>query len=111
VAGASAGAVSRTMTAPLETLRLQAMAAPHATEGSLLQQAHKLVKKGGWQALYAGNAVNVLRSAPQKALDFFWFDLFKVTSLCEDFIKGNPGCSALCRRELVPLFFVVTWWN
>ena len=34
----------------------------------------------GWRALYRGNLLNVLRSAPQKALDFFTFDLYKVTA-------------------------------
>ena len=34
-------------------------------------------KGGGWRALFRGNAVNVMRSAPSKALDFFAFDLFK----------------------------------
>ena len=31
----------------------------------------------GWRALYRGNGANVVRSAPQKALDFFAFDAFK----------------------------------
>jgi solute carrier family 25 (mitochondrial phosphate transporter), member 23/24/25/41 len=79
------------MTAPLETLRLQAMTAPHLTEGSMFHQAKTLVGAKGWQALYAGNAVNVLRSAPQKALDFFWFDLFKVHSTETVFELGNLG--------------------
>lgn len=78
LAGASAGAVSRTLTAPLETLRLQAMTSPQAARGSLVQQAVALAQASGWRALYAGNGVNVMRSAPQKAMDFFWFDLFKV---------------------------------
>ncbi|GAX78662.1 hypothetical protein CEUSTIGMA_g6100.t1 [Chlamydomonas eustigma] len=34
-------------------------------------------KGGGWRALFRGNAVNVMRSAPSKALDFFAFDTFK----------------------------------
>ena len=37
----------------------------------------QVASKSGWRALYRGNAVNVLRSAPQKALDFFAFDGFK----------------------------------
>lgn len=44
---------------------------------NLLVAAQHMVADGGWGCLYRGNLVNVLRSAPQKALDFFAFDLFK----------------------------------
>ena len=41
------------------------------------QAASDIVSSQGWRGLYRGNALNVLRSAPQKALDFFAFDAFK----------------------------------
>jgi hypothetical protein len=34
-----------------------------------------LVAAGGLGALYKGNLVNVLRSAPARSVDFFAFDL------------------------------------
>lgn len=55
-----AGAVSRTATAPLETLRLTAMAGMLA-DRSIHEAAARLVQQQGWTALYKGNAVNVLR--------------------------------------------------
>jgi solute carrier family 25 (mitochondrial phosphate transporter), member 23/24/25/41 len=80
LAGAMAGAVSRTATAPLETMRLMAMTgtlqASHSS-GGVVAAAGALVRRHGWRALYRGNLTNVARSAPQKALDFFAFDIFK----------------------------------
>ena len=106
--------MSRTATAPLEALRLSAMAGGLPPGGRLDAMAAGIVRQHGWRALYqgappragsravylcgaarrprrrlerpwqtrpapagAGNAVNVMRSAPQKALDFFTFDLYK----------------------------------
>ena len=43
-----------------------------------LEISHDSCPLPGWRGLYRGNATNVLRSAPQKALDFFAFDVFKV---------------------------------
>ncbi len=41
--------------------------------------ARGIVARSGIAGLYRGNLVNVLRSAPQKSLDFFAFDMFKVS--------------------------------
>lgn len=50
-AGAAAGAASRTATAPLETLRLQAMAGCLEAP-SLLGGFRATLARGGWPALY-----------------------------------------------------------
>jgi len=77
LAGAVAGAASRTATAPLETMRLAVMTGT-LEASNLMQAAETLMERGGgWRALFRGNALNVMRSAPQKALDFFAFDTFK----------------------------------
>lgn len=76
-AGAFAGAASRTATAPLETLRLSAMTGAIPADVSPMQAARSVCATQGWRSLYKGNLTNVLRSAPQKALDFFAFDAFK----------------------------------
>ena len=41
----------------------------------------QIVRDRGWQALYRGNFLNVIRAAPQKALDFFAFEIYKVSYL------------------------------
>ncbi|EIE21007.1 mitochondrial carrier [Coccomyxa subellipsoidea C-169] len=76
MAGAAAGALSRTAVAPLETLRLQAMVG-QSKAPNLMAAARGIVASSGVAGLYRGNLVNVLRSAPQKSLDFFAFDMFK----------------------------------
>ncbi|CAD7702330.1 unnamed protein product [Ostreobium quekettii] len=76
-AGAMAGVTSRTATAPLETLRLRGMTGAIPLGLSPMDAAKSLVEQSGWRALYRGNLTNVLRSAPQKALDFFAFDAYK----------------------------------
>ncbi|KAG2501242.1 hypothetical protein HYH03_001049 [Edaphochlamys debaryana] len=98
LAGAIAGATSRTATAPLETLRLAAMAGQLQSR-SLAQAASDIVSSQGWQGLYRGNLLNVMRSAPQKALDFFAFDGFKRLLGDDSHLKtflaaGMAGCTS-----------------
>ncbi len=91
VAGAAAGAISRSATAPLELLRLQAMTGGssvemHSARGtaivtrrpSLRQAIQAASGDRGWTGLWRGNGLNVLRAGPQKAIDFFSFELYKV---------------------------------
>lgn len=76
-AGAFAGAASRTATAPLETLRLSAMTGSIPKDLTPIQAARSVCSSNGWRSLFKGNLTNVIRAAPQKALDFFAFDAFK----------------------------------
>ncbi len=95
VAGAAAGAISRSATAPLELLRLQAMTGGSSVEmhracgtavvtrrPSLLQALQAATGDRGWTGLWRGNGLNVLRAGPQKAIDFFSFELYKVMLAC-----------------------------
>ncbi|MEW5310696.1 MAG: hypothetical protein WDW38_002467 [Sanguina aurantia] len=108
LAGAVAGATSRTVTAPLETLRLAAMAGTLPSP-NLVVSATDIVERHGWKALYRGNAVNVMRSAPQKALDFFAFDAIKRLLGEESYLKtflaaglaGTLSCITLYPLEVV----------
>ncbi|GBF93299.1 mitochondrial substrate carrier protein [Raphidocelis subcapitata] len=95
LAGAVAGAVSRTATAPLETVRLSAMAGGLPAGGRIDAALSALMQSHGWRALYKGNAVNVMRSAPQKALDFFTFDLYKS-------LLSSPPAGGPCGRRGEP---------
>lgn len=114
VAGAAAGAVSRSATAPLELLRLQAMTGGasvtvHSTGGtavlkqrpSLLQALQAATGDRGWTGLWRGNGLNVLRAGPQKAIDFFTFELYKVGQY-----------AVLCVRSLLQnLVALVSWFS
>lgn len=74
LAGALAGAVSRSAVAPLETVRLRQMV---QGKGSALGAALDLVRGEGIGAFWRGNLANVSKAAPQKAIDFFTYDLLK----------------------------------
>eukprot|EP00850_Spirogloea_muscicola_P020908 SM000230S07344 [mRNA] locus=s230:206462:210381:+ [translate_table: standard] len=76
LAGGLAGAISRTATAPLETLRLQMMVSS-TSKTSLHSAIQQVVGEAGWRGFFKGNLTNVLRSSPQKALDFFAFEAYK----------------------------------
>jgi solute carrier family 25 phosphate transporter 23/24/25/41 len=73
--GAVAGAVSRTTVAPLETIRTHLMVGNghHSVVGVF----HNVMKTEGWQGLFRGNGVNVIRVAPSKAIELFAYDTVK----------------------------------
>lgn len=72
-AGAVAGAVSRTCTAPLDRLKvfLQVRGAEFASLSFCFKQ---LLKDGGWPALWRGNCINVLKIAPETAIKFMAYE-------------------------------------
>eukprot|EP00051_Salpingoeca_urceolata_P028812 m.488136 g.488136 ORF g.488136 m.488136 type:complete len:519 (-) comp25565_c0_seq1:245-1801(-) len=76
-AGAVAGAVSRTFTAPLD--RLKVIFQAHAAERrvSIFAGFRDLVKEGGIRSLWRGNGINVLKIAPESGIKFFIFDRIK----------------------------------
>lgn len=67
MSGGIAGAVSRSAVAPLETIKT------HLMVGSCGQSAvevfQSIMKTEGWKGLYRGNLVNVIRVAPNKAIE------------------------------------------
>ncbi|KAH7297498.1 hypothetical protein KP509_26G071900 [Ceratopteris richardii] len=65
--GAFAGAVSRTAVAPLETIRTHLMV---GSSGLNVHDVFKhIMQEEGWQGLFRGNGVNVIRVAPSKAIE------------------------------------------
>lgn len=82
LAGAFAGTVSRTCTAPLDRLKvfLQVRGAEFA---SLKFCFNQLLKDGGWPSLWRGNGINVLKIAPETAIKFMVYEKAKRK------IKGN----------------------
>ncbi|XP_014665203.1 PREDICTED: calcium-binding mitochondrial carrier protein SCaMC-1-like [Priapulus caudatus] len=100
VAGGSAGAVSRTCTAPLDRLKVllqvnmqynvAGSATIRATKGGMLQvhatKANQLgilsgmkhmLHEGGTQSLWRGNFINVLKIAPESAIKFMAYEQIK----------------------------------
>ena len=81
VAGSIAGGLSRTVAAPLETVRVRLMTGAATTTGgsspSILAMLADISRREGVRALWKGNAAVVARFAPTKGLDFFTFNLYK----------------------------------
>jgi solute carrier family 25 phosphate transporter 23/24/25/41 len=71
ISGGIAQVVSRTVTAPLERLKLQAQ-----TEGlasSMISELKTIVKTEGFRGLFAGNVANCLRVFPTTAIGCFTY--------------------------------------
>ena len=76
--GAIGGAISRTATAPLETIRLRLIVGSSGPSSNVfLSTFRKIVSEDGPRGLFKGNLTNVVRSAPAKGIDFFAFEIYK----------------------------------
>ncbi|KAG0471657.1 hypothetical protein HPP92_016203 [Vanilla planifolia] len=74
-AGAFAAMVSRTFVAPLERLKLEYMV--RGEQGNLLKLIKKIATTQGLKGFWKGNFVNVLRTAPFKAINFYAYDTYR----------------------------------
>ncbi|KFK32573.1 hypothetical protein AALP_AA6G260900 [Arabis alpina] len=72
LSGAVAGAVSRTVVAPLETIRTHLMVGSGGD--STTEVFRDIMKHEGWKGLFRGNLVNVIRVAPARAVELFVFE-------------------------------------
>nr|XP_057922689.1 mitochondrial adenyl nucleotide antiporter SLC25A24-like isoform X2 [Doryrhamphus excisus]XP_057922690.1 mitochondrial adenyl nucleotide antiporter SLC25A24-like isoform X2 [Doryrhamphus excisus] len=78
VAGAVAGSVSRTGTAPLD--RMKVFMQVHSSKANKISLAggfKHLVLEGGVMSLWRGNGINVLKIAPETAIKFMAYEQFK----------------------------------
>ncbi|XP_074791564.1 mitochondrial adenyl nucleotide antiporter SLC25A23 isoform X3 [Natator depressus] len=78
LAGAMAGAVSRTGTAPLD--RLKVFMQVHASKTNNMNVFGGLkgmIQEGGVRSLWRGNGINVLKIAPESAIKFMAYEQIK----------------------------------
>ena len=73
VAGGISGAVAKTVTAPLEAIKLKLQYAEDDDEGAL-DCARRIFEREGWWGFYRGNLANVLRYFPTQAFNFAFKD-------------------------------------
>jgi len=86
-AGAVAGAVSRTATAPFDRLKVLLQAGPTggsftnraaaSTDSTIIGGLRAIYGEGGAWALFRGNGTNVIKIMPETAVKFFAYERFK----------------------------------
>uniref|UniRef100_A0AAQ5XWI2 EF-hand domain-containing protein n=1 Tax=Amphiprion ocellaris TaxID=80972 RepID=A0AAQ5XWI2_AMPOC len=82
VAGAMAGAVSRTGTAPLDRLKVFLQVHGSSSRGiNLWSGLRNMVQEGGVFSLWRGNGINVLKIAPESAIKFMAYEQVLKTRL------------------------------
>ncbi|XP_020580999.1 probable mitochondrial adenine nucleotide transporter BTL3 [Phalaenopsis equestris] len=74
-AGAVAAMVSRTFVAPLERLKLEYMV--RGEQSNLPELIKKIATTQGLKGFWRGNFVNILRTAPFKAINFCAYDTYR----------------------------------
>ncbi|XP_056592941.1 mitochondrial adenyl nucleotide antiporter SLC25A23 isoform X2 [Triplophysa dalaica] len=78
MAGAVAGSVSRTGTAPLDRLKVFLQVHGRTSDKvSVWRGLRAMVKEGGLTALWRGNGINVLKIAPETAIKFLAYEQIK----------------------------------
>lgn len=75
LSGALAGAMTKALLAPLETIRTRMVVGIGSKNiyGSFVQ----IIEQQGWQGLWAGNAINMLRIVPTQAIELGTFEYVK----------------------------------
>ncbi|KAI3455744.1 hypothetical protein Pfo_012407 [Paulownia fortunei] len=75
LSGALAGAMTKAILAPLETIRTRMVVGVGSKNiyGSFVQ----IIEQHGWQGLWAGNAINMLRIVPTQAIELGTFEYVK----------------------------------
>ncbi|RCV46153.1 hypothetical protein SETIT_9G510000v2 [Setaria italica] len=74
-AGAVAAMVSRTLVAPLERLKLEYIV--RGEQRNLFELMHAIATTQGLKGFWKGNFVNILRTAPFKAVNFYAYDTYR----------------------------------
>ncbi|XP_061737267.1 mitochondrial adenyl nucleotide antiporter SLC25A23 isoform X1 [Nerophis ophidion] len=113
MAGALAGSVSRSGTAPLDRLKVfRQVYGSSMFRGNVLSGFQYMVKEGGVQSFWRGNGINVLKIAPETAIKFTAYEQIKLV-MCgrkdtknlrvyERFLAGSLA-GAIAQTAIYPL--------
>ncbi|PSS18193.1 Mitochondrial adenine nucleotide transporter like [Actinidia chinensis var. chinensis] len=106
VSGALAGAMTKAILAPLETIRTRMVVGVGSRNisGSFIE----VIEQQGWQGLWAGNTINIVRIIPTQAIEFGTFEYVKraMTSAQE---KWNQNDGPRLQIGHVNLKFSLSW--
>lgn len=75
IAGAVAGAASRTVTAPLD--RLKVIMQVQTSRACIVTAVRNILKEGGFLGFFRGNGLNVMKVAPESAIKFYTYEMLK----------------------------------
>jgi solute carrier family 25 phosphate transporter 23/24/25/41 len=88
--GAFAGAVSRSITSPLERLKVMKQVQAHTDKyHGIVGALVKMYREEGLRSFWKGNGTNVVRIAPFSAIQFFSFDVYKRLVLPASSVQGS----------------------
>lgn len=73
--GALSAVVSRTTMAPLERIKLEIVL--HKRQETMFEVAMGVLERDGKSGFWKGNGLNLLRTAPYKAVNFFSYDMYR----------------------------------
>ncbi|XP_068606803.1 mitochondrial adenyl nucleotide antiporter SLC25A24-A-like [Brachionichthys hirsutus] len=83
MAGAVAGCAARTVTAPIDRVKVfRQVYGSSGYQGGIWKTLQHMVKEGGLLALWRGNGVNVLKIAPETVIKFTAYDQIKKVMHC-----------------------------
>ncbi|XP_008801407.1 probable mitochondrial adenine nucleotide transporter BTL1 [Phoenix dactylifera] len=90
VSGALAGAMTKAVLAPLETIRTRMVVGVGSRH--IPASFIEIIEERGWQGLWAGNTINMLRIIPTQAIELATFECVKrtLTSAQEKWKEGSP---------------------
>uniref|UniRef100_A0A8P4K5M2 EF-hand domain-containing protein n=1 Tax=Dicentrarchus labrax TaxID=13489 RepID=A0A8P4K5M2_DICLA len=103
VAGAVAGAVSRTGTAPLDRMKVFMQVHSSKTNRiSLIGGFKQMIIEGGITSLWRGNGINVLKIAPETAIKFMSYEQGKNIETHKRFMAGSLA-GATAQTAIYPM--------
>jgi solute carrier family 25 phosphate transporter 23/24/25/41 len=86
--GAAAGVVSRTLTAPIDRMKI-IMQMNSVQHPGLLSVFRQIKSDGGWTAFFRGNGTNVIKVAPESAVKFFVYDRMQTLLKKSGFLRAS----------------------
>lgn len=75
IAGGVAGATSRTVTAPLD--RLKVLLQVQTARARIMPAVRDIWRDGGFLGFFRGNGLNVMKVAPESAIRFYTYEMLK----------------------------------